>query len=325
MAGAMQAMLIGRAQRLHLQHGPIDLVIEAETPQDPAARAALFETARRAAAPLLEGLVAELPGLRAAYDPARRFSGPVARRMQAAASIAAPVFITPMAAVAGAVADQVLAAMLASDAARLARKIWVNNGGDIAFHAAGGCSLSAVLAGLPDARLRIPGGAGWAGMATSGRGGRSHSLGIADSVTVLAGHAALADAAATLIANAVDLPGHPAIQRRPANQLIPESDLGAREVVCSLGPLNHAEIATALLAGEREALRLLAANPNMSGPNNTSPNNTSPAIGGAVLSLGGQIRVVGLAQQGTASGLELAAPAGGQKTEKKPVKEPIYA
>lgn len=315
MAGAMQAMLIGRAQRLHLQHGPIDLVIEAETPQEPAARTALFETARRAAAPLLDGLVAELSGLRVAYDPARRFSGPVASRMQAAVSIAAPVFITPMAAVAGAVADQVLAAMLASEAARFAKKIWVNNGGDIAFHATQDMSLSAVLAGLPEARLRIPGGSGWAGLATSGRGGRSHSLGIADSVTVLAGQAALADAAATLIANAVDLPGHPAIKRRPANQLAPQSDLGARQVVCSLGPLSHAEIERALLAGEREALRLLAASPNKACPN----------IGGAVISLCGQIRLVGLAQDSLSSPLELAAPLRSQNPVKKPVKEPIHA
>ena len=47
------------------------------------------------------------------------------------------------------------------------------------------------------------------GIATSGWRGRSFSLGIADAVTVLAATAAEADAAATMIANAVDLPGHP--------------------------------------------------------------------------------------------------------------------
>ena len=54
------------------------------------------------------------------------------------------------------------------------------------------------------------------GIATSGRHGRSFSLGIADAVTVLARTASQADAAATIIANAVDLPGHPAILRVPA-------------------------------------------------------------------------------------------------------------
>ena len=66
------------------------------------------------------------------------------------------------------------------------------------------------------------------GVATSGRHGRSFSLGIADAVTVLAADAAGADAAATVIANAVDLPGHPAIKRVPASDLEPESDLGSR-------------------------------------------------------------------------------------------------
>src|SRR5690606_41231750 len=60
------------------------------------------------------------------------------------------------------------------------------------------------------------------GVATSGWRGRSFSLGIADAVTVLARTGAEADAAATLIANAVDLPGHPAIKRRPARELAPE-------------------------------------------------------------------------------------------------------
>ena len=306
MAGAMQAMLIGRAERLHLQHGPIDLVIEADTPHNPAARSALFEAARRAAAPLLDGLVAELPQLRAPYHPASQFAGPVARRMQAAISIADPFFMTPMAAVAGAVADQVLSAMLATDAAGSARKIWVNNGGDIAFFASADSSISAVLAGLPGARLRLAGDSGWAGMATSGHGGRSHSLGIADSVTVLAKQAALADAAATLIANAVDLPGHPAIQRCPANQLVPESDLGTRPVVCSAGPFTEAEIATALKAGEKEANRLLAA---------------SPDIAGAVLVLGGRHCIVGLGQNSVMAQLEPVAA----KDPKLQIKEQIYA
>ena len=74
-----------------------------------------------------------------------------------------------------------------------------------------------------------------AGVATSGRHGRSFSLGIADAVTVLARTASQADAAATIIANAVDLPGHPAVRRMPANELQPDSDLGARPVTRDVG------------------------------------------------------------------------------------------
>ncbi|HYS88145.1 MAG TPA: UPF0280 family protein, partial [Bradyrhizobium sp.] len=68
-----------------------------------------------------------------------------------------------------------------------------------------------------------------------------------------------ADAAATIIANAVDLPGHPAIVRRPAQDLQPDSDLGARLVTRDVGELSDVEIEDALEAGADKARQLLAA------------------------------------------------------------------
>ena len=97
------------------------------------------------------------------------------------------------------------------------------------------------------------------GIATSGRHGRSFSLGIADAVTVLAKTASQADAAATIIANAVDLPGHPGIVRLPANQLQPDSDLGARLVTCAVPPLPGMLVAQALAHGRRAAADEIAA------------------------------------------------------------------
>jgi ApbE superfamily uncharacterized protein (UPF0280 family) len=97
------------------------------------------------------------------------------------------------------------------------------------------------------------------GIATSGRHGRSFSFGIADAVTVLARTASRADAAATVIANAVDLPGHPAIVRRPANELQPDTDLGRRLVTRKVGTLSDREIADALEAGAVCARQCLAA------------------------------------------------------------------
>ncbi len=128
MSTPQAALLPGN--RLHLQHGPIDLVIAAEGP--PGAREAAFDAARRRFATILEELVAELPALRRPPD-GGAFTGPTARRMAAAVAPFRDVFITPMAAVAGAVAEEVQAAMLA--AAPLERA-WVNNGGDIALHLA---------------------------------------------------------------------------------------------------------------------------------------------------------------------------------------------
>jgi uncharacterized protein len=96
------------------------------------------------------------------------------------------------------------------------------------------------------------------GIATSGRHGRSFSLGIADAVTVLARTAAQADAAATIVANAVDLPGHPAVVRCPAHDLQPDSDLGARLVTRGVGELSDGEIMKALELGAACARKLLA-------------------------------------------------------------------
>jgi ApbE superfamily uncharacterized protein (UPF0280 family) len=126
--------------------------------------------------------------------------------------------------------------------------------------------------------MRVDSGDPVRGVATSGRHGRSFSLGIADAVTVLAGTASQADAAATVIANAVDLPGHQAIIRKPANELQPDSDLGARLVTCDVGALSHDEIATALESGAECARRLF----------------DRGLIEGAVLRLCGDMLVIGV-------------------------------
>jgi ApbE superfamily uncharacterized protein (UPF0280 family) len=274
MAG-FQAALIGTRQRLHIQHGPIDLMIDADGPE----RRALFERAVTAAMPVLSALVDELDMLRAPYRAGCRFAGPVARRMQAVCAVAGDRFVTPMIAVAGSVADHVLAAMRDDDAARSCRRISVNNGGDIAFWTAPGATTRAQIAGLPAGMLTLAGPTRWQGIATSGWGGRSHSRGIADSVTVLADSAALADIAATLIANDVDLPNHPMITRQSAHELDPASDLAAMMVTTGVPVLDDDEIDAALAAGRATTSRLMQ----------------QDGIAGAVLVLQGRIEIVGLA------------------------------
>jgi ApbE superfamily uncharacterized protein (UPF0280 family) len=166
----------------------------------------------------------------------------------------ADVFITPMAAVAGAVADEVLAAMVAG---RALKKAYVNNGGDIAIHLAQGEHFETGIVGdiakpKITATARIAAEDEVRGIATSGWRGRSFSLGIADSVTVLARDAAAADAAATLIANAVNT-DHPAIERRPARDLDPDSDLREHLVTVAVGALDFDSLAVALARGRRAA------------------------------------------------------------------------
>jgi ApbE superfamily uncharacterized protein (UPF0280 family) len=182
--------------------------------------------------------------------------------MAAACRPFADVFVTPMAAVAGSVADELMAVML--EAAELERA-YVNDGGDIAVHCAPDAALDVGVAGdfgrgpVPwlNGSIHVRHGDGVGGIATSGARGRSFSLGIADSVTVLAANAATADVAATLIANAVDI-DHPAIARRPASALDPDSDLGERPVTVSVGDLPRRAVAAALEAGRARAMEYRA-------------------------------------------------------------------
>ena len=247
--------------RLHLRHGPIDLVIDATA--EPAARAAAFQAAEARFVTVLDELCTELAALRAPAGPdAPVLRGPVAVRMAAAVRpYAHQGFITPMAAVAGAVADEMLTAMLRVGGLRRA---FVNNGGDIALYLAPSENCRIGLIDRPD-RPNLFGAAtitvadGVRGVATSGWRGRSFSLGIADAVTVLAACAADADAAATLIANAVDLPGHPAIHRVPAADLQPDNDLGHRRVTRAVDPLSSPEVHQALESGVAMVEQLLRA------------------------------------------------------------------
>ncbi|HWA48088.1 MAG TPA: UPF0280 family protein [Dongiaceae bacterium] len=242
--------------RLHLNHGPIDLVISA----DGAAREIERAYAQAAAVfpNILPELVADLPLLRTPVGEQKpAVSGIVARRMVEAVWPYRETFITPMAAVAGAVAEHVLAAMI--EVADLRRAI-VNNGGDIALHLAPGERMRAGVVGdlsMPhlDAMIELVSTDPVRGLATSGWRGRSQSLGIADAVTVLARNTAMADAAATMIANAVNVEDA-AIQRLPAGKVRDDSDLGAIPVTVEVGPLSSAKVRQALESGADRAVEL---------------------------------------------------------------------
>ncbi len=241
-----------RDGRLHLQHGPIDLVIEAFGVLHEVEAAYAQAFARFG--DILPALVSELAVLRCPVGTAHPLlRGPVARRMAKAVWPHRAVYITPMAAVAGAVADEILAAMTAG---LTLDKAYVNNGGDIAFHLAPGQELRAgIFVDALEGMARLVHGRPVRGIATSGWGGRSFSLGIADAVTVLARDAAAADAAATIVANAVDADHH-LIVRQAASLLDPDSDLGNLQVTTAVGRLPQAVVDAALDRGAAEARRL---------------------------------------------------------------------
>jgi ApbE superfamily uncharacterized protein (UPF0280 family) len=242
--------------RLHLQDGPIDLIIGADGASEHIERAYGAATQRFAA--ILDELCTELPLLRRHAEISQVPWGAVARRMwRAVLPFAQACFITPMAGVAGSVAEEIIGTVAA---AADVHRAYVNNGGDIALFLGSGEVFDIGMIDRPDrphiyGTMRLRAEHGVRGIATSGWRGRSFSLGIADTVTVLAETASMADAAATVIANAVDLPGHPAVKRMPANALDVQSDLGDRLVTVDVASLTMAEIDQALQAGARVAER----------------------------------------------------------------------
>ena len=285
-----QIRLLPDGRRLHLHDGPIDLIIEAFGATSDVNAA--YRAAAERFVTVLDELCGELALLR---QPARNGSPPaagiVAKRMQAAVMpYCERTFITPMAAVAGAVAEEILGSM--TFVASLSRA-YVNNGGDIALHLAPGERFIVGMVERPDCpslfgKVELDSTEPVRGIATSGWRGRSFSLGFADAVTVLADRAAMADAAATIIANAVDLPGHPGVTRVPARDLAPDSDLGDRRVTQDVGELFSGEIASALDAGVAVADALLS----------------EELIRSAALHLRGETRVVRGASEPTVAGPE---------------------
>lgn len=253
----MQTNILPDGKRLHLQDGPIDLIIGAEG--KPEKLRAAYRAAALRFQSVLDELCGELVILRKCSG--GKPDGKIARTMwNAVLPYRAERFITPMAAVAGAVAEEILAVMV--KAAQLDRA-YVNNGGDIAFHLTPNTALKIGLVDRPE-RPSLFGTAvigaddNIRGVATSGWGGRSFSLGVADAVTILAATAAKADAAATVIANDVDLPGHPAILRTPACELQPDSDLGDLPVTVEVKSLSPADIDAALSRGLETANLLIS-------------------------------------------------------------------
>jgi uncharacterized protein len=275
--------------RLQLRHGPIRVVLRAWGDPETVRKAQRLVT--RHFPKILPELGEELPALRkpSGAKPAK-FASVTAQRMADAAAPFAitpdgDVFVTPMAAVAGAVAEEILRII---QAAGPLDKVYVNDGGDIALYVAPGQVLTFGVAGdfslgpapVINGVIKIDDAMGLQGIATSGAQGRSFSLGIADSVTVLAKTAAVADVAATLIANAVNIESK-TIKREKARSLDPDSDLGDQLVTTEVGRLKTEEIDTALDAGLVRAEDYVARG----------------LIAGACLMLRGESRVVGTPMQ----------------------------
>jgi uncharacterized protein len=170
----------------------------------------------------LESYIGGAPRFRHSLEPVdvAEDAPAIARRMAAAA---AKLGVGPMAAVAGAIAGMALEAMQAAGAVHGV----IDNGGDIAL-LAGRPLMVGIFTGparLRDIALRFPAdGRRRAVCTSSGTVGHSLSFGCADAALAVADDAALADAAATALGNAVPGRDADAIRRAMERLLIPGID-----------------------------------------------------------------------------------------------------
>ena len=236
--------------KLFLRHGPINIVLEAIGIDKDLA----YQNVKEYFETILEQLVLDMDLLKKEVVFNRKFNNKISQSMQDATEKYSPTFITPMAAVAGSIADNILRVLINNTNLE---KAYVNNGGDVSFYLNKNQIMKSSLAAIPNMIAEIKYKDKSRGIATSGWRGKSFSRGFADSVTVLADNAAMADAAATMIGNAVDIYNHPKIKKQPANEMYEDSDLKNLLITVEVGLLTKVEIKEALKNGYQTALQYI--------------------------------------------------------------------
>ena len=165
--------------------------------------------------------------------------------------------LTPMAAVAGTIADGVAAFL----SRRGMTRVIVNNGGDVAIRTGSDESVNVgirpdlIQNAITDIIKLGEERASW-GVATSGLEGRSMTQGVASAATIIAGSASVADAAATSIANASYVEDETVIQR-PAEELDEQTDISGTLVTVQAGPFTEEKKDRALMRAMKKAKALI--------------------------------------------------------------------
>ena len=240
--------------------GPVHLTVQAWNAGEPSSAAAIAG-AQRAVSLLWELSrhldTARLP-LAHPYCRPGDFQPEALNRMIKAVRLLDEPDFTPMAAVAGTFSDMVKEAALNAGADRAL----VNNGGDIALKVERGGRpfkvglVSDLSRGSLSGVIQVEYGMGVEGFATSGLGGRSLTKGVASAVTCLAASCSLADAAATAVANATEV-DDPVVERCPAEDLDPLTDIKGHAVTKKVGRLSQAAAQKALANGLGRAGELI--------------------------------------------------------------------
>ncbi|MBC7347429.1 MAG: UPF0280 family protein [Clostridia bacterium] len=243
--------------RVRVEYGPVSMVIRAEAGGVPLTEAAI--KGAEAAVANLDALarfqeVARRPITRVAESEAYP---PVLRRMIDAARRTGAADVTPMVAVAGAMAELVGETVVAAGA----KTVIVDNGGDIALFLEPHRTIRVgVVADVSrkEVPLVIPveGTAGIGGICTSGLGGRSFTKGVATAAVAIGSSAPVADACATLIANST-LVDDPAVEQVRAELLDPDTDIAGHLVTVRVGSLPPEAVARALAQGLEQGRRFI--------------------------------------------------------------------
>jgi ApbE superfamily uncharacterized protein (UPF0280 family) len=176
----------------------------------------------------------------------------LAREMIGSVGAVGDADLTPLAAVAGTIADAAADWLFDQGMTR----VIVDNGGDIAVRLADGESATVgirpqITSPSISHVIQLNASNPTWGVTTSGMGGRSLTRGIASAVTVLAAKASMADAAATAVANACSVEDDN-IVRLPAEIIEPNTDITGLDVTAQVGPLSAANVSAALKAAQRK-------------------------------------------------------------------------
>ena len=238
-------------KRLHLKNGHVNMIVQAFGRPGEVGRA--YDAAIARARELVFELGEDLPRL---YENAAPQT--IVARRAAAACAEVPGALAPVTALTGAVADEVLGAMV--QAGQLDRG-FANNHGAVALHVAQGQSLSADIVDWPEyrryeARVPILYASRTRGLAASGWNYDRFALGCVDRIFTAAPTAAVAEAGLGAIASA--MVAQAGAKTVPASALEPQSILGLLPVFPPLRDLEAAAVTDLIARGREVAAPLYA-------------------------------------------------------------------
>ena len=228
--------------KLFIENGPTNIIAEAFSSE----KKEIYNLICEYSSKFLKDLSLEIEKLKKPTSQKNKFVSDIANTMFEATKLFLPNFVTPMASVAGSISELLLLKVLEKFKVN---KIYINNGGDISLYISKNEKFNFSISGKTVCVIEYSDIAGFGGIATSGWKGRSFSMGIADSVTVIAEKASVADAAATIIGNYIDLKNSNKVKKTAANNLYEETDLNDKLITVSVENLTENEIRQAMSKG----------------------------------------------------------------------------